>query len=61
MEPTTAGAPTGASATSRPPATLAERYPSWDDFAAVRARLDPAGAFRNDYTDRVLGPAADAA
>ena len=36
-------------------ATLAERYPCWQDFAAVRARLDPEGRFRNEYTDRVLG------
>jgi L-gulonolactone oxidase len=38
--------------------TLAERYPRWDDFAAARAQLDPGGAFRNAYTDRVLGPIA---
>jgi L-gulono-1,4-lactone dehydrogenase len=37
-------------------ATLAPRYPRWDDFARVRARLDPGGAFRNACTDRVLGP-----
>ena len=35
---------------------LRERYPRWDEFAAVRARLDPAGVLRNDYLDRVLGP-----
>ena len=35
---------------------LAPLYPGWDDFAAVRARLDPDGVFANDYTDRVLGP-----
>jgi FAD-linked oxidoreductase len=39
-------------------ATLAERYPRWDEFAAARARLDPGGTFRNDYLDRVLGPIA---
>jgi FAD-linked oxidoreductase len=38
-------------------ATLAPRYPHWDRFAAVRARLDPRGVFSNDWTDRVLGPA----
>jgi FAD-linked oxidoreductase len=38
-------------------ATLAPRYPGWDRFQAVRARLDPDGLFANDYTDRVLGPA----
>jgi L-gulono-1,4-lactone dehydrogenase len=37
-------------------ATLAERYPHWEDFRALRARLDPEGRFRNDYLDRVLGP-----
>jgi L-gulonolactone oxidase len=38
-------------------ATLRERYPQWDRFQAVRARLDPGGVFVNDYTRRVLGPA----
>jgi L-gulonolactone oxidase len=37
-------------------ATLAPRYPAWDRFQAVRARLDPDGMFTNDYTRRVLGP-----
>jgi L-gulono-1,4-lactone dehydrogenase len=36
--------------------TLAERYPRWSDFAAVRDQLDPDRVFRNEYTDRVLGP-----
>jgi L-gulonolactone oxidase len=36
--------------------TLAPRYPEWDRFMRLRAELDPAGTFRNDYTDRVLGP-----
>ena len=36
--------------------TLAERYPRWDDFQAVRRRLDPDGRFTNQYLDRVLGP-----
>ncbi len=36
--------------------TLAPRYPEWDRFQEVRAELDPAGLFRNDYLDRVLGP-----
>lgn len=39
-------------------ATLRERYPDWDRFAAVRARLDPGGVFANAWTDRVLGPVA---
>lgn len=37
-------------------ATLRPRYPDWDRFQAVRARLDPAGRFANAWTDRVLGP-----
>ena len=36
--------------------TLSARYPDWDRFSAVRARLDPAGRFTNDYVRRVLGP-----
>ena len=36
-------------------ATLAPRYPGWERFQAVRARLDPGGRFANAYTDRVLG------
>jgi L-gulonolactone oxidase len=36
--------------------TLADRYPRWSDFAAVRDRLDPDRTFRNEYTERVLGP-----
>jgi L-gulono-1,4-lactone dehydrogenase len=39
-------------------ATLGPRYPHWDRFQAVRARLDPRGVFANDWTDRVLGPVA---
>lgn len=37
-------------------ATLRSRYPAWDRFQAVRARLDPGDRFGNMYTDRVLGP-----
>ncbi len=36
--------------------TLAPRYPQWDAFQKVRARLDPQGIFTNAYLDRVLGP-----
>jgi L-gulono-1,4-lactone dehydrogenase len=36
-------------------AELEPRYPRWGEFASVRRRLDPEGAFRNDYLDRVLG------
>jgi L-gulonolactone oxidase len=41
-------------------ATLRQRYPEWDRFEAVRARLDPGGAFTNDYARRVLGLSARA-
>jgi L-gulonolactone oxidase len=37
-------------------ATLAERYPRWEQFQRIRARFDPNGSFRNHYVDRVLGP-----
>ncbi|UPK74568.1 FAD-binding protein [Nocardioidaceae bacterium SCSIO 66511] len=37
-------------------ADLRERYPRFDDFLAVRDKLDPEGLFSNDYLDRVLGP-----
>jgi L-gulono-1,4-lactone dehydrogenase len=37
-------------------ATLALRYPRWEEFQAVRRRLDPEGRFANPYLDRVLGP-----
>jgi L-gulonolactone oxidase len=30
-------------------------YPKFDDFLAVRDRLDPARVFANGYLDRVLG------
>jgi L-gulonolactone oxidase len=36
-------------------ATLAPRYPDWNRFGEVRARLDPDGVFGNEYIDRVLG------
>jgi L-gulonolactone oxidase len=36
--------------------TLRGRYPDWDRFQGVRARLDPEGRFGNAWTDRVLGP-----
>jgi FAD-linked oxidoreductase len=35
---------------------LRARYPRFDDFVALRRRLDPEGLFRNPYLDRVLGP-----
>ena len=36
--------------------TLRPRYPEWDAFQTIRARLDPDGRFANAWTDRVLGP-----
>ena len=36
-------------------ATLRQRYPEWDRFAEIRARLDPERRFENDYLRRVLG------
>ena len=35
--------------------TLRERYPRFDDFLALRERLDPERRFANRYLDRVLG------
>jgi len=37
-------------------ATLAPRYPAWEEFQRARAHLDPGRTFANEYTDRVLGP-----
>jgi L-gulonolactone oxidase len=37
-------------------ATLAPRYPAWDEFQRARDTLDPGRVFANEYTDRVLGP-----
>jgi L-gulono-1,4-lactone dehydrogenase len=41
--------------------TLRSRYPDWDRFQSVRARLDPEGRFANEWTDRVLGRTGDRA
>jgi L-gulonolactone oxidase len=35
---------------------LRARYPRFDEFVAVRDRLDPGGVLSNAYLDRVLGP-----
>jgi L-gulonolactone oxidase len=35
---------------------LRARYPRFDEFVAVRERLDPTGVLGNAYLDRVLGP-----
>ncbi len=37
-------------------ATLAPRYPAWEEFHRARETLDPNRVFANEYTDRVLGP-----
>ncbi len=39
----------------RTAADLRERYPRFDDFLAVRKKLDPKRTFANDYLHRVLG------
>ncbi|GAB2851419.1 D-arabinono-1,4-lactone oxidase [Microbacterium insulae] len=36
-------------------AALRDRYPRFDDFTALRDRLDPDRVFANPYLDRVLG------
>lgn len=36
-------------------ATLAPRYPAWEEFQRARDTLDPQRVFTNAYTDRVLG------
>jgi FAD-linked oxidoreductase len=36
-------------------ATLASRYPAWEEFQRAREALDPGRVFANEYTDRVLG------
>ncbi|SEH13837.1 D-arabinono-1,4-lactone oxidase [Thermoleophilum album] len=35
---------------------LAQLYPGWTRFQALRARFDPTGKFENAYLRRVLGP-----
>jgi L-gulonolactone oxidase len=37
-------------------ATLAPRYPAWEEFQRARDTLDPGRVFTNEYTERVLGP-----
>jgi L-gulonolactone oxidase len=37
------------------------RYPRFDEFTALRDRLDPSGVLSNEYLDRVLGPVGAAA
>ncbi|HEU5253062.1 MAG TPA: D-arabinono-1,4-lactone oxidase [Solirubrobacterales bacterium] len=36
-------------------ATLAPRYPAWEEFRRARDTLDPGRTFANEYTERVLG------
>ena len=36
-------------------ATLASRYPAWEEFQRARDELDPGRAFTNVYAERVLG------
>jgi L-gulonolactone oxidase len=37
-------------------ATLAPRYPAWEEFQRARDTLDPKRVFANEYTQSVLGP-----
>jgi L-gulonolactone oxidase len=37
-------------------ATLAPRFPKWENFKAARDQLDPSRTFTNSYAERVLGP-----
>jgi len=37
-------------------ATLAPRYPAWEEFQRAREELDPGRVFSNPYAERVLGP-----
>ena len=46
---------------TRTAATLRGSYPGFDEFVALRDRLDPEGRFRNAYLDRVLGVPATCA
>lgn len=43
------------SAHGRDAGSLAQLYPRWKDFLALRAKLDPRGVFLNDYLSRLLG------
>ncbi len=38
-----------------PSAELRQRYPRFDDFAALKGRFDPHRTFRNDYLDEIFG------
>lgn len=40
------------------PEELRPLYPKWDDFHALRRRLDPKGVFMNPYLERVFGDRA---
>ena len=44
---------------TRDAADLRGLYPRFSDFLEVRNRLDPGGAFANEYTERVLGPVVE--
>jgi L-gulono-1,4-lactone dehydrogenase len=41
---------------TRAAADLAPAYPRWEEFVAMRDRLDPDRVFANPYLERVLGP-----
>ena len=41
------------------PQAVRTRYPRWDDFRALARSLDPAGKFRNDFTDTYFPSGTD--
>ena len=51
-----AGRPHWGKMHTRDAAYLRDVYPKFDDFVAVRDRLDPERVFANPYLERVLGP-----
>ncbi|MCO1614281.1 FAD-binding protein [Micromonospora sp. CPM1] len=50
--------PHWAKLTEMPPERVRDLFPRLADFRALAHRYDPGGKFRNDFTDRYLGPAA---
>lgn len=53
------GRPHWGKAHSKTATELANLYPKWDTFRAVRAEFDPEGRFLNDHLETVLGTAGD--
>ena len=49
------GGRTGGKMHTRDAESLRQTYPKFDEFLAIRNRLDPDRVFANPYLDRVLG------